>query len=122
MPDRVVLGRVLVSDGVEVKTAIPHYNISTLYTASPRNPIANIIFDNTGQVLHAELSRSSGFMDVDGPILSSLYKWRASGEKIRKLKDKDTFIIHGMTLLLVDEPEAKPEAQNASPDAQPAPE
>lgn len=102
MPDHVVLGRVLVSDGIEIKTTRPRFNISTLFTASPRNPVATIVFDKTGQVVRAELILSSGFADIDSPILNSLYEWRASGKKLQNLKS-DTFTLYQMKLLLVPE-------------------
>lgn len=104
MPDQIVLGKVLVSDGIEIKTVRPRFHISTLFTASPRNPVATIVFDKSGQVIRAELLISSGFADIDSPILNSLYRWRASGKKLEDHKS-DTFTIYHMKLLLVDERE-----------------
>lgn len=116
MPDQIVLGRVLVSDGIEIKTVRPRFNISTLFTATPRNPVATIVFDKTGQVVRAELVLSSGFADIDSPILNSLYRWRASGKKLEDHKSA-TFTIHNMKLLLVDDrkEEASPQTKTDAP-------
>lgn len=119
MPDRIVLGKVLVSDGIEIKTARANINISTLYTAWPRNPVATIVFDKTGQVVHAQIIRSSGFADVDSPVLNSLYRWRASGKKLQEHKS-DTFTIAHMTLLFVEERKTSndpADATDASPNS-----
>jgi hypothetical protein len=100
----VVLGRVLVSNGIEIKTVRPHFHIATIYTAAPRNPTARLVFDKTGQVIKAVLTRSSGYPDIDSPILNSLYEWRATGKKLQQLKS-DTLVLDDLHLLIVDEPD-----------------
>lgn len=115
MPSHIVLGGVLVSDGIEIKTVRANLHISAYYTAIPRNPVANIVFDHTGQVIRAELSVTSGFADIDGPVLNSLYLWRATGQRISRLPPGETYTLYGMRLLFRPEPLDPPSQQDNTP-------
>jgi hypothetical protein len=78
-------GRVLVSSGVEIKTAVPRFSTVARYSALPTNPLVSVAFDpESGRVVEAEILRSSGYPNVDAPILASLYRWRARGERLRE--------------------------------------
>lgn len=67
----------------------------------PHNPIAKVVFDHhDGRVIKAELVRSSGYPNVDGPVLASLYRWRAAGKRLAQLKQPLTVQIE---LILVDQ-------------------
>ena len=92
-------GSVLAGPGVEIRTALPRFSVVTQISTQPRNPEATITFDNTGRVIAVELTRSGGSKNVDGPILASLYKWRASGPKIDGL---DGHLKLGVTLLILE--------------------
>ncbi len=74
-------GQVLVGPGLEVKTFRPNWSAAALFTI-PRNPRAVITFDLDGTVLQADLLTSTGFDNIDGPLLSSLYRWRATGKRL----------------------------------------
>jgi hypothetical protein len=101
--DRVRLGNVVASRGIEIKTVRPRISIATRYTATPRNPHVRVVFDRQGQVLLAEITRSSGYADIDGPILNALYAWRASGKMLQEMKSS-TFEWRGI-ILMGDEPD-----------------
>lgn len=77
-------GRVLAAPGLEIKTVAPRFSIPARFT-TPINPEAVITFDHTGKVLEVTLTRSSGYANVDGPVLASLYAWRAAGERIENM-------------------------------------
>ncbi len=82
----VVPGGVLVGEGLEVKTVQPRFSVITRASAVPDNPLARLVFNHQdGRVIHAKLIRSSGYPNVDGPVLASLYKWQATGQKLAQL-------------------------------------
>ena len=41
-----------------------------------------LTFDPDGTVRGAELRTSTGFDNIDGPLLSSLYAWTATGPRL----------------------------------------
>lgn len=76
-------GAVIAQQGIVIETAIPRFSTVARY-AAPSNPIVSITFDDSGQAIRARIDQSSGYENIDGPILSSLYRWRASGEQFKK--------------------------------------
>lgn len=78
-------GRVIVGKGIEIKTVAPRFGIASRLSAVPDDPSVLVVFNRKGQVIAARLIRSSGYAGVDGPILSSLYKWWATGELLKDL-------------------------------------
>lgn len=78
-------GKPLAARGLDIKTIRPQWSHYTRLTASPRNPIAEIRFDRDGRVYNARLLRSTGRDDVDGPLIDSLYRWRAEGKELEQL-------------------------------------
>ncbi len=81
-PLKVQPGRTLVGDGIEIKTVTPQFSIITRSIAIPADPRVRIVFDADGTVIDAKFIRNTGYDNVDSPILNSLYKWKASGEKL----------------------------------------
>ena len=79
-------GKTLARDGIQVRTVRPKWSITTKITAIPRNPLIDVTFDRTGKVSKAAFvaGRNTGYREVDGPLLDSIYRWRASGEKFEK--------------------------------------
>lgn len=82
--DKVRPGSVIVGDGVEITTARPRFALSALMTAVPNNTRVRVLFNHNGEVVQAQLLGTTGYADFDGPILESLYRWRASGPKVRE--------------------------------------
>ena len=84
--DTVQPGGVLVGEGIEIKTVRPRFSVVTRVSVLPRNPMALVVFDHEdGRVIEAKLITSSGYPNVDGPVLASLYQWRATGLKLDEL-------------------------------------
>ncbi len=77
-------GKVATMRGVEVRTVRPKFGVVTLLSTFPTNPIAEITFNGDGKVIKARLLRSTGYADLDSPILVSLYQWRAVGKELKK--------------------------------------
>ncbi|MCC6580723.1 MAG: energy transducer TonB [Phycisphaeraceae bacterium] len=76
-------GRVLVGRGIEIKTAVPRFSTIAQVSSLPKNPFVQLIFDCDGVVTDAQILESTGYPNIDAPILSSLYKWRASGPMLK---------------------------------------
>jgi hypothetical protein len=77
-------GSVITGRGIEIKTVRPRFSIVSLLSAAPRSPKVKVTFSKEGAVTEAVIVKSSGYADIDGSILASLYKWRAAGEELEK--------------------------------------
>jgi hypothetical protein len=83
----VVPGKPAAAKGLRIQTSRPQWSMATKLTARPRNPTVRITFGPTGRVAKAEFvtGKSSGYVDVDQPLLNAVYRWTARGEAIDKL-------------------------------------
>lgn len=86
-PIRVEPGRPVAAEGLDIKTVRPRWTTLTRLTIVPKNPLVLVRFNKAGVVARAELTRSSGSSQVDGPLLDSIYLWRASGRALEELSD-----------------------------------
>lgn len=93
-------GGVIVGRGLKMIVARPRFSAVTLSSTMPRNPLALITFNADGTVRAVELKESSGAANVDGPVVASLYRWRAEG---RRLSEIDGPFVIEMRILLVEE-------------------
>lgn len=78
-------GRPAAPKGLDVQTLRPRWAHYTVLTASPRAPLVEVHFQRDGSVHRARVLETSGYPDVDQPVLDAVYRWRASGEALRKL-------------------------------------
>lgn len=83
-------GAVRVPRGIEIKPVAPRFSAVTRSIAAPINPEAILHFDGSGRVLRVDLVVSSGWENVDGPVIAALYKWRASGRRVEALREGQT--------------------------------
>lgn len=83
----VVPGKPAAANGLRIQTSRPQWSMATKLTARPRNPTVRITFGPTGRVVKAEFEKgkSTGYTDVDQPLLNAMYRWTARGEAIDKL-------------------------------------
>lgn len=79
-------GGVVTGEGLEIKTFAPRPSTITLYSTIPNNPKATLVFDKTGTVIDVRLQRSTGSPNWDGPVITSLYRWKAQGKMIDELE------------------------------------
>ncbi|TVQ51751.1 MAG: hypothetical protein EA377_11690 [Phycisphaerales bacterium] len=84
------LGRPLAAEGLELKPQRPHFTLLQRMNAAPGNPIVQIDFGADGVPRRAEILHSTGQSSIDSSLLSSLYRWRAEGDSLSKLKDGQT--------------------------------
>lgn len=91
------LNRPLSSDGLEIKPVEPRYPATVRFTQLPRNPIVIIRFNAAGKVIFTDFIRDvekkrvydTGSRAVDEPLLSAIYKWRATGKQLQQLDPED---------------------------------
>jgi len=74
-------GAVIAADGIEIKTKALRPSAIARLTI-PRNPKVSVTFDKHGEVTNAQIVRSTGFDNVDSPILAALYQWKATGPRV----------------------------------------
>lgn len=98
-PDQWRRGKPLAAHGLEIRTRRPVFPELTRLTAAPRSPVVEIEFDHLGVPRRAGIVRTSGDSRVDGPIVDSLYRWRASGAPLAKLRDGKTIRIEMLIVL-----------------------
>lgn len=78
-------GRVRAGEGVDIKTVRPEFSSFTVLTAIPRAPVVEISFTTKGKVKSVRMLQSSGYKDVDEPILNAVWAWTAKGKKLDAL-------------------------------------
>jgi TonB family protein len=78
-------GRVRAGEGVDIKTVRPEFSSFTVLTALPRAPVVEITFTTKGKVKSVRMLQSSGYKDVDEPILNAVWAWSAKGKKLEAL-------------------------------------
>ena len=97
-------GQVVASKGLEIATREARWTITTLMTRRPRNPTVSITFGRDGRVKRADFVSeggrrySTGYDDVDQPLLNAIFSWTARGEPLRALPTNDPEA--GVTIVL----------------------
>ena len=81
---RVVVGRVLVSNGLEIHTVMPRFEGPTLASAWPGRLRVRLVFNEDGSVRDATLLNTSGYPAVDSPVQASLYRWTLTAESVQR--------------------------------------
>ncbi len=84
-PVRVRPGSVLTGQGIQIRPARPEISVVSMLTAVPANPTARITFNPQGKVIAVKMLTTTGYPDFDAPIEASLYRWQASGVKLKEL-------------------------------------
>ncbi len=83
-PIEVRPGRPAAAEGIELITRRPQFSRYTRTVAAPRNPLLRVTFDPRGVVVDVQLIRSSGFNDVDDPVVNAVFQWQARGERLKR--------------------------------------
>lgn len=95
-------GRPLAARGITLKPARPRFTTLNLLDGIGRNPIGELVFGRDGVPQSARLIRSTGNSGVDEAIRNALFRWRASGEPLEKLKPGQTVTIRLRLIMLQD--------------------
>jgi len=80
-------GRVITAEGIRIQTVAPRFSTVTYLTAMRggiQMPV-RVRFGRDGHVREAQLLDRSGYPEVDTPIRASLFKWRATGERLKQI-------------------------------------
>jgi TonB family protein len=70
---------------LEITTRRPQFSKVTRVVAYPDNPVLEAKFVRDGTVRSVRILKSSGFPDVDQPVIDAVFAWTAKGEALRKL-------------------------------------
>ena len=95
-------GRPLAARGLELRPVRPQFLTLSRISGIARNPIGEIVLGRDGIPQVARIVRSSGNPGVDEAIRSALFKWRASGAPLAKLKPGQTVTIRLKLVMLED--------------------
>jgi hypothetical protein len=95
-------GRPLAARGIELRPVRPQFLTLSRISGIARNPIGEIVIGRDGVPQVARIVRSSGNPGVDEAIRSALFKWRASGAPLAKLKPGQTVTIRLKLVMLED--------------------
>ncbi len=94
-------GRVEAGQGLDIRTVRPIFTAVTRALSFPSPPIVEVKFSRAGVVEHVRVIRSSGYDDVDGPIVNAVYQWRASGKVLSTIgNEPDAGLVMRITFLL----------------------
>jgi len=94
-PRQFQFGQVIAREGIELQTVTPRFSaIAQVSSLGVGLPTARLKFDPSGEVLLAEMLESTGYDNIDAPILASLYKWQASGPKLEAIDQPFSITIH----------------------------
>ncbi|MBS0190461.1 MAG: hypothetical protein U0573_14340 [Phycisphaerales bacterium] len=88
-------GRVAAGRGLNIQTRRAEFTNTTLLTSPPRDTLVRISFRKDGEVKRAQFveGTATGNPNVDDPLLNAIYRWRASGNELKKLGDADTLSV-----------------------------
>ena len=95
-------GKPLASEGITLKPARPRFTTLNYVDGVGRNPIGELVFGRDGVPQLARIIRSTGNAGVDEAIRAALFKWRASGKKLEKLKPGQKLTIRLRIIMLAD--------------------
>ena len=108
-PVKVQPGQTVAAEGLEIKTRRPQWTTLTRAISNPSNPRVDITFGPDGRVTLVRFVKdergrqmTTGYREVDEPLINAIYRWTASGEAIKALDkdDPDAGVVITMDILL----------------------
>ncbi|MEE2912301.1 MAG: hypothetical protein VX436_00690 [Planctomycetota bacterium] len=89
-PENWKAGKPVATEGVVLRPRRPSFTANQLVTSAPSSLLAILYIDRRGKPIDVVILLGTGSGSIDRSIESSLYKWRASGERIDELEDRET--------------------------------
>ena len=86
-------GKPLAGEGIVLRPRKPSFTANQMVSNAPSDLIAAIHLDNKGIPRDVEPIISTGSPSIDRALISSLYRWRATGEQIDSIDDDETLEI-----------------------------
>lgn len=95
-------GRVDAGKGLDLRTVRPEFSLTTRALSTPASPRVEVAFNRRGFVERVKIITSSGYpAEVDQPIITALYNWRARGEVLDQLPPgPDSLLTLELTIVL----------------------
>jgi hypothetical protein len=79
-------GKVEAGEGLDIRTVRPQFGLVTEALLRPRSPTLEIVFGRDGRARSVKVLKSSGYpAQVDEPVVTALYNWRAKGKLLDQL-------------------------------------
>ncbi|MBT4530704.1 MAG: hypothetical protein HOC27_05815 [Phycisphaerae bacterium] len=92
-PEQWKSGKPLAAQGIVLRPRRPSFTANQLVSNAPSDLVADLFINNKGKPANVDIVFSTGSVSIDGSLISSLYRWRASGEQIDALEDGETILI-----------------------------
>ena len=92
-PEQWKSGKPLAGEGIVLRPRRPSFTANQSVSNVAGNLAADLVIDKSGKPINVEILLSTGSYSIDRTIESSLYRWRASGEKVETLMGDDTIRI-----------------------------
>ena len=92
-PDQWRSGKPLAAQGIVLRPRRPSFTANQLVTNVPSDLVAELHINKRGKPQDVVVLFSTGSPSIDRSLESSLYRWRASGDKIDALEDEETISI-----------------------------
>ncbi|MEE2820018.1 MAG: hypothetical protein VX615_05335 [Planctomycetota bacterium] len=86
-------GKPLAGEGVVLKPRKPSFTSQQMVSNSPSDLLVELHIDSDGKPSDVVLLIGTGSYSIDRTLISSLYRWRASGEHIEAMKEGEVFKI-----------------------------
>lgn len=92
-PEQWKSGKPLAAKGIVLRPRRPSFTANQLVTNAPSDLVADLLINKKGKPTDVIIVYSTGSPSIDGSLIASLYRWRASGEQIDSLEDDETILI-----------------------------
>ena len=86
-------GKPIAGEGVVLKPRKPSFTSQQMVSNSPSDLLVELHIDSDGKPSDVVLLIGTGSYSIDRTLISSLYRWRASGEHIEAMNEGDVFKI-----------------------------
>ncbi len=89
-PEHWKAGKPAAAEGIVLRPRRPSFTANQLVTRAPSSLVATLYIDKRGKPIDVEILMGTGSGSIDRSIESSLYKWRASGDRVDELEGEET--------------------------------
>ena len=92
-PENWKAGKPAAAQGIVLRPRRPSFTANQLVTNASGNLVAVLYIDMRGKPIDVVILIGTGNGSIDRSIEASLYRWRASGDRIDELEDDETIKI-----------------------------
>ena len=89
-PEHWKAGKPAAAEGIVLRPRRPSFTANQLVTSAPSSLVAALYIDKRGKPIDVVILMGTGSGSIDRSIESSLYKWRASGNRVDDLEGDET--------------------------------